>query len=56
MNAVIWSGAQTASDIFFLIAAIVAGLATVIAAMRATPESALIPAAIALVSLGLLAL
>ena len=56
MNSVIWTGAQTASDIFLLIAAIVAGLAAIIAAVRAAPESALIPAALALVALGLLAL
>lgn len=54
MNAVIWSGATNASDIFLLIAAIVAGLAAVIAGLK-VPESALVPAAIALIALGLLA-
>jgi len=56
MNAVIWSGANTASDIFLLIAAIVAGIEAVWLVMRETPEAALLPAALALVALGLLAL
>ena len=67
MNAVIWSGATNASDIFFLIAAIVAGLAALMALLvhgtvaepdgrRVIPwPTALIPAAICLVALGLLA-
>lgn len=56
MHAVIWSGALNAADLLFLIAAIVAALAAVIDVARHAPESALVPAAIALASLGLLAL
>lgn len=56
MNATIWSGATNAADIFFLIAAIVAGLAAVLAVVRQVPDSALVPAAVALVALGLLAI
>ena len=55
MNAVIWSGASTASDIFFLIAAIVAGLNAVWNVARRAPEGALLPTAVCLVALGLLA-
>jgi hypothetical protein len=56
MNAAaIWAGAATASDLFLLIAAIVAGLAAIIALLR-DPVAALVPAAICLIALGLFAL
>ena len=55
MNAVIWSGASTASDIFFLVAAIVAGLNAIWLLAKQAPEAALLPAAVCLVALGLLA-
>jgi hypothetical protein len=56
MLAAVWTGATNASDIFLLIAAIVAGLATIIIALRPGPEAALVPAAICLIALGLLAI
>jgi hypothetical protein len=69
MLSTIWSGAGNASDVFFLIAAIVAGLATLLALVTHTRHAdgtapdvtlavgaALIPAAITLISLGLLAI
>lgn len=57
MNAVIWSGATTASDLFLLIAAILAGLAALIVLLREprAGETALLPAAVCLIALGLLA-
>ena len=55
MNAVIWQGATNASDIFLLVAAIVAGLNAVWLLVKQAPEAALLPAAVALVALGLLA-
>jgi len=55
MIAVVWQGATTASDIFLLVATILAGIAAVIAITRQAIESALIPAAICFIALGLLA-
>jgi hypothetical protein len=55
MLAVIWSGATNASDVFLLIAAIVATIDVVLVALKGAPEAALLPAAVALVALGLLA-
>ena len=55
MNAAaIWTGAATASDLFLLIGAIVAGIAAVVALLH-DPIVALLPAAVCLVALGLLA-
>ena len=56
MNAVIWSGATNAADLFFLIAAILAGIAAIMDLAKQVPEAAAYPAAICLVALGLLAL
>ena len=54
---VIWSGANSASDIFLLAAAIVAAIAAVLAVVKAEDIGfALINAAVCLISLGLLAL
>lgn len=56
MQAVIWAGATNASDVFLLIAAIVAGLATITTLFVGRDAMAsLIPAAICLIALGLLA-
>jgi hypothetical protein len=54
--AVIWSGGQTASDVFLLCAAIVAAIAGVTAVVARDLGWALTNAAVALVALGLLAL
>ena len=56
MTSAIWTGANAASDIFLLVAAIVAGIEAIWLVMRETPEAALLPAALALVALGLLSL
>ena len=56
MTAVIWSGAQTASDVFLLAAAICAGLLAVLELVARDPVDALLPVAICLTALGLLAL
>lgn len=58
MNAVIWSGANSAADIFFLVAAILAGIAAVLHLTGSTVERSdvLVPAALCLTALGLLAL
>lgn len=56
MIAVIWSGAQTASDVFLLAAAIVAVAAAAGAAIARDLGWTLSNAAVALVALGLLAL
>ena len=55
MLAVIWSGATTASDVFLLVAAIVAGIDAVIQLAGDVPALALLPAAVCLIALGLLA-
>ena len=57
MLSAIWTGASNASDIFLLIAAIVAGIATVATLMTPPPNplGAMIPAAICLIALGILA-
>jgi hypothetical protein len=55
MIATIWSGAGNASDVFLLIAAVVAVIDAVVIALRGAPEAALLPVAVALVALGLLA-
>lgn len=55
MLAVIWSGASNASDVFLLVAAIVAAVDAVLVALKGAPEAALLPAAVALIALGLLA-
>jgi hypothetical protein len=72
MLSTIWSGAGNATDVFFLIAAILAGLATILALVAPTRTHtvdgvahtndalaygvALVPAAICLIALGLLAI
>lgn len=64
MDAVVWSGAATGSDVFLLIAAIVAGLAALIEVVVALSSptglnawvNVLVPAAVSLIALGLLAL
>jgi hypothetical protein len=56
MNAAIWTGALTASDIFLLIAAVLAAVDGLVLAVKGAPESSLLPAAVALIALGLLAL
>lgn len=56
MLGVIWSGAGNGSDVLLLAAAIVAGIDAIWLIVRAVPESALLPAAVALVALGLLAI
>jgi hypothetical protein len=57
MVSVIWAGAGNAADIFFLIGAILAGLYGLFVLFgQRDPAAALIPAAICLVALGLLAL
>lgn len=53
MIAVVWSGATTASDIFLLVAVIVAAVAAVLS--KASVPAALLAAAVGLVALGLLA-
>ncbi len=53
MIALIWSNAD-AAEWFFLIAAIIAGVYVVLEVIR-EPIAALVPAAIALIALGLLA-
>lgn len=55
MIGVIWTGAATASDVFLLVAAIVAAVDVVLVALKGVPEAALLPAAVAFVALGLLA-
>jgi hypothetical protein len=58
MNAVIWSGATNAADIFFLVAAILAGLGAILHLSQTTVERSdvLLPAAVCFAALGLLAL
>lgn len=56
MTGLIWSRAGNASDVFLLVAAIVAWLDALMVALRGAPEAALVPAAVALIALGLLAL
>lgn len=56
MIGAIWTGAATASDILFLVAAILAAVDALVVALKGAPESALFPAAVALIALGLLAL
>jgi hypothetical protein len=58
MNAVIWSGATNAADIFFLVATLLAGLAAVLHLSETTVERSgvLLPAAVCFLALGLLAL
>ena len=57
MLGVIWSGAGNAADIFLLAAAIVAGLAAVLAVVTARDIGyALTNVAVCLIALGLLAL
>jgi len=55
MLATIWSGAGSASDVFMLIAAVLAGLDAVLRIVNGELVLALLPAAVALVALGLLA-
>ena len=55
MFATIWSGAGNASDVFLLIAAVVAAIDAVVMVARGVPEAALLPVAVALVAVGLLA-
>ncbi len=56
MNATIWAGATNASDVFLLVAAIVAVIDAVLILLKGAPEAALLPVAVALVALGLLAI
>ena len=57
MLSVIWSGAADASDVFYLVAAILAGIATILPLIRhSDAEATLFPAAICFIALGLLAL
>ena len=56
MLAVIASGHADMADLFMLLAVIVAGVAAVLAAVKGSVEGALLPAAVALVALGLLVL
>ena len=54
--ATIWAGATNASDVLLLIAAVIAAVDAVVLAIRGAPEAALLPVAVGLVALGLLAL
>jgi hypothetical protein len=56
MTGVIWSGAGTGSDIFFLVAAIVAAINVAWLMAKGAPEAALLPLAVAFVAVGLLAI
>jgi hypothetical protein len=56
MLSVIWSGATNASDVLLLIAAVVAAIDAVAMVVRGAPEAALLPVAVALVAVGLLAI
>ena len=56
MISTIWSGAGTGSDVLLLIAAIVAALDCALLIVKGAPETSLLPASIALMALGLLAL
>ena len=56
MLTTIWSGGADASDIFLLIAAIVAGVVAVVELAAQQWVNALLPVAVALIALGLLAL
>jgi hypothetical protein len=55
MFGVIWSGASNASDVLLLVAAIVAAVDALLVALKGAPEAALLPVAVALLALGLLA-
>jgi hypothetical protein len=55
MLTTIWTSSD-ASEILFLIAVIVAAVETALLIVRGTPEAALLPAALGVVALGLLAL
>jgi len=56
MTSTIWQGAGNASDVFLLVAAIVAAVDAVLVALKRAPEAALLPVAVALIALGLLAI
>jgi hypothetical protein len=56
MTAAIWVGAGTASDVLFLVAAVIAMIDVTWMLTKAAPEAALLPAAVVLIALGLLAL
>lgn len=55
MTGAIWSGATNASDIFWLIGAIVAGIDAIIHVQKASYQIALLSAAVCVIALGLLA-
>jgi len=55
MLAIVSSGHADAADVFMLIAFVLAAIATVLSALKG-PESALLPAAVAFIALGLLVL
>jgi len=55
MISTVWSGAGNASDIFLLIAAIVAAVDAAVMLAKRAAEAALLPVAVAFVALGLLA-
>jgi hypothetical protein len=56
MITTIWAGATNASDVFLLIAAVVAAVDATLMVVRGSAEVALLPVAVALIALGLLAL
>ena len=56
MITTIWSGATNASDTLLLIAAIVAAVDAVLLILKGAAETALLPVAVGLVALGLLAI
>lgn len=56
MYGAIWAGASSASDLFLLIAAIIAAVDAILYLVRQTPELALLPVSVGLIALGLLAL
>jgi hypothetical protein len=56
MLGAIWSGAGTASDVCLLIGAVLAGLDALLVSFRGAPEAALLPVAVCLIAVGLLAM
>lgn len=56
MFGTIWAGAGNASDVLLLIAAVVAVVDAVMLAAKGAPEAALLPVAVALFALGMMAL
>jgi hypothetical protein len=56
MLGIVWSGAGNASDVLLLVAAIVAGLDAILRIAGREPTLALLPAAVCLLALGMMAL